>query len=38
MNNLQTITANKNIYFGKPQGYKNCNTTSTLVKKVSKCN
>ena len=33
MNNLQTETVNKNTYFGKPQGYKNCNTTSFLVKK-----
>ncbi len=33
MNKLESNNVIKTIYFGKPQGYKNCNTTSTLVKK-----
>ena len=32
MNNLSEKTVNKNFSFGKPKGYKNCNTTSFLVK------
>lgn len=33
MNNLSTNHVSKNFYFGKPRGYKNCNTTSFLIKK-----
>ena len=32
MNNLSEKTVNKNFCFGKPRGYKNCNTTSVLLK------
>lgn len=32
MDNLSTKTVNTNFCFGKPRGYKNCNTTSFLLK------
>ena len=32
MDNLSATNVNKNVYFGKPRGYKNCNTTSVLLK------
>ncbi len=33
MENHSYTKVNKNFCFGKPRGYKNCNTTSFLTKK-----